>query len=48
MFDEVKASKYALGVDTGCVYGNKLSAAIFTDTQNQEFAIVQTNSLTGY
>ena len=26
---EVKISKYALGIDTGCVYGNVLSAVIF-------------------
>ncbi len=41
-------NKYALGIDTGCVYGNKLSAAIFTDTQNKEFSIIQTSSLTDY
>ncbi|WP_202783956.1 hypothetical protein [Bathymodiolus thermophilus thioautotrophic gill symbiont] len=48
MFDEVEENKYALGIDTGCVYGNKLSAAIFTDTQNKEFSIIQTSSLTDY
>lgn len=28
-FDEVRKSPFALGIDTGCVYGNKLSTAIF-------------------
>lgn len=28
-FDEVKKSPFTLGIDTGCVYGNKLSSAIF-------------------
>lgn len=28
-FDEVNKSPFALGIDTGCVYGNKLSTAIF-------------------
>jgi len=28
-FDEVRKSPFTLGIDTGCVYGNKLSAAIF-------------------
>ena len=45
VFDEVKINKYALGIDTGCVYGNKLSAVIFANTQNKDFSIVQTNSL---
>jgi len=29
VFDEPKESKYALGIDTGCVFGNKLTAVIF-------------------
>lgn len=28
-FEEVYISKYAIGIDTGCVYGNKLSAVVF-------------------
>ena len=28
-FQEIKKSKFALGIDTGCVYGNKLTAALF-------------------
>ena len=28
-FQEIKKSKFALGIDTGCVYGNKLSAIVF-------------------
>lgn len=28
-FEEVKKSKFALGIDTGCIYGNKLSAVVF-------------------
>jgi len=30
-FKEAKIDKFAIGVDTGCVYGNKLSAVIFKD-----------------
>lgn len=28
-FQEARINKYAIGIDTGCVYGNKLSAVIF-------------------
>jgi bis(5'-nucleosyl)-tetraphosphatase (symmetrical) len=28
-FQEIKKSKFGLGIDTGCVYGNKLSAIVF-------------------
>ena len=35
-FEEVKADKHSLGIDTGCVYGNKLSAVVFSDTDNVE------------
>lgn len=28
-FREPKINKYSLGIDTGCVYGNRLSAAVF-------------------
>ncbi len=36
---EVKVNKYAIGIDTGCVYGNKLSAVIFEDKQTNNFLI---------
>lgn len=39
-FDEVKKSEYALGIDTGCVYGNKLSAVVFDmNNTNLEYKI---------
>ena len=31
VFKEVKEDKHSIGIDTGCVYGNKLSAVVFED-----------------
>lgn len=33
-FKEVKISSNAIGIDTGCVYGNKLSAIVFSNKNN--------------
>ncbi len=32
-FNELKVNKFSLGIDTGCVYGNKLSAVIFENNK---------------
>lgn len=37
---EVIQRKHSLGLDTGCVHGGKLSAAIFTDTKKIKYQIV--------
>lgn len=39
-FDEAKISNYAIGIDTGCVYGNKLSAVIFDLSTELDYQIV--------
>ena len=39
-FEEVKQNEFALGIDTGCVYGNKLSAVIFDDYNIKNFKII--------
>jgi len=33
-FNQVRIDKFSIGIDTGCVYGNRLSACIFKDTKN--------------
>ena len=34
-FDEVKIEKYAIGIDTGCVYGRELTAIVFDYHDNK-------------
>ena len=41
-FDDVRAKENSLGIDTGCIYGNKLTAAIFEDTNILNYSIIQT------
>ena len=36
---EVNRSPHALGIDTGCVYGNKLSAVIFNNLNIDDYII---------
>lgn len=38
-FKEVKENKYSIGIDTGCVYGNKLSAISFKDSKSNSFKL---------
>lgn len=44
-FKEIKKSKYAIGVDTGCVYGNKLTAVVFSCTNYFVYEVYEQNSL---
>ena len=39
-FNDVKKNDYSLGIDTGCVYGNKLSAIIFEQENTNNFKIL--------
>jgi bis(5'-nucleosyl)-tetraphosphatase (symmetrical) len=45
-FNEVKVDKYSIGIDTGCVYGNKLTALIISDTKApmQNYKIIDIQS----
>ena len=44
VFEKVKIDKHSLGIDTGCVYGNKLSAVVFSDTDNvEDYSIYSVN-----
>jgi len=50
VFDDVKVDKYSIGIDTGCVYGNKLTALILNDTERpfSNYEIVQVESKRKY
>lgn len=39
-FDEPKISRHAIGIDTGCVYGNKLSAVIIDMYTKMDYQVV--------
>lgn len=39
-FNEPKINKYSIGIDTGCVYGNKLSAVLFHGNETTDYKIV--------
>lgn len=45
-YESVQVDKFSIGIDTGCVYGNKLSACIISDTKNpiQNYTVVDTKS----
>ncbi|MBA5249929.1 MAG: protein phosphatase [Gammaproteobacteria bacterium] len=43
-FNEVRINQHALGIDTGCVYGGKLSVAIFQCTNDESFSIESVNA----
>ncbi|OHD78936.1 MAG: hypothetical protein A2023_02980 [Sulfuricurvum sp. GWF2_44_89] len=38
-FDEPNISKYTIGIDTGCVYGNKLSAVAIDSKRPEQYEI---------
>ncbi len=41
-FREIKKNQFAAGIDTGCVYGNKLTALVIKDTlKPQNYEIIQ-------
>ena len=46
-FKEVKQSEFALGIDTGCVYGNRLSAVVFDNYNIENFKIISVKADNG-
>lgn len=42
-FDEPKISQHAIGIDTGCVYGNKLSAVVIDSKRPERYEIFSVN-----
>ena len=38
-FNEVRENKFSLGIDTGCIYGNKLSVIVFKNNDVDNFKI---------
>lgn len=42
---EVKKNKNAIGIDTGCVYNNKLSAIVFNKFDQNDYEIVSIDNL---
>ena len=50
IFEDVKYDKFSIGLDTGCVYGNKLSAMIVSNTKNpmENHQIVQGDAKAKY
>ena len=48
-FREIKKNKFSTGIDTGCVYGNKLTALVIKDTLNpQNYEIIQVQAKKQY
>jgi hypothetical protein len=43
-----KINKYSVGIDTGCVYGNKLTAVVIEDTVKIKYSIIQVNAKQKY
>jgi hypothetical protein len=43
-----KINKHSIGIDTGCVYGNKLTAVVIEDTINIKYSIIQVNAKQKY